>query len=841
MVSNVLIEASAGTGKTQALAMRLIALLKEGVKAHEIVALTFSRAAAGEIFERFVTLLAAEAQTSPNMTRCLRETIACQHLCSVGTLDSFLLRIVRSFPLELGLTGSLELLSDYDATAARRRISSSVLRRSDPETTPQFVQAFLAATDFEAVRSPVAEYEAIIKNWLELYLSNLTHPAWTQEKKTLGIYQILSAYEALYDREIRRKGQIVFSDVPRLMTRLDAATRQALEYRLDLKLKAWALDEFQDTSREQWKALEGLIDAAKQSDGEKSVFLVGDTKQAIYGWRNGDVSIFRAEQASGAYQIEQLTKSYRFGSAITRAVNQVFRSGRIQDEVPTWQSPEHESARPHPEGFVQTVELSFEGRFKQQHFIAPIVNALKAVNPVARGIATAILVRTNTFGEFLAKELTKEGVSGVVWEGESHILDTPALLAFLDLLILADHPGDPQAYRHFLSTWLCALKYPTGAPSAAQISAEFAQAFASRGLVRTFRELRALLPAEATNAWSDFTEERFTDFLRAAAEFELSLKPGVRLSDFAEFLKTKQKRNLAEPGKIKIMTIHRSKGLGFDYILLPLYEPRGLATSRDEVLFFESEEERQVRLLQEALCGYYVAMTRAKRAMTIFLHPSPKKSSKKPTLRFSDIVRDAYVGEIGNPTWYEDYQRGEKPLSAAVALPPLVRSPRKHWARKLPSVFSAEQISAGDLFAQTDTARGEARAIGSEIHAQYEAIDYLEVSVAQTDLEKALVKRGDEIELWREKSYELINNGAWVSGCIDRVVFYRDGTVMISDYKTNARHAHESVTAFQARLTTTYASQMKAYRDAVHLLTGIPTEKIQTQLLATATQSVFLV
>ena len=58
MKANVFIAASAGTGKTQALAERLIALVKGGLEPHEIVALTFSRAAAGEIFERFVSLLA---------------------------------------------------------------------------------------------------------------------------------------------------------------------------------------------------------------------------------------------------------------------------------------------------------------------------------------------------------------------------------------------------------------------------------------------------------------------------------------------------------------------------------------------------------------------------------------------------------------------------------------------------------------------------------------------------------------------------------------------------------------------------------------------------------------
>ena len=64
MTANELIEASAGTGKTQALAERLIALLRAGVQPQEIVALTFSRAAAGEIFERFVSLLAERAKTT---------------------------------------------------------------------------------------------------------------------------------------------------------------------------------------------------------------------------------------------------------------------------------------------------------------------------------------------------------------------------------------------------------------------------------------------------------------------------------------------------------------------------------------------------------------------------------------------------------------------------------------------------------------------------------------------------------------------------------------------------------------------------------------------------------
>ena len=85
--ANVLIEASAGTGKTQALAERLIELVKGRVQPQEIVALTFSRAAAGEIFERFVTLLAARAKDDPACAGLLRKVVETQHLSQIGTLS----------------------------------------------------------------------------------------------------------------------------------------------------------------------------------------------------------------------------------------------------------------------------------------------------------------------------------------------------------------------------------------------------------------------------------------------------------------------------------------------------------------------------------------------------------------------------------------------------------------------------------------------------------------------------------------------------------------------------------------------------------------------------------
>ena len=953
MSGNVLIEASAGTGKTQALAERLIDLIRGGVKPQEIVALTFSRAAAGEIFERFVTLLAESAAKDSKDAALLREVIATQHLSQIGTLDSFLMRIVRSFPLELGLQGQLAMMDDYEAASERARVSFGILRRTDAALKRAFNEAFALAMNRENVRSFTDTYRKFITDWHERYLAMPDASAWTKfqdpslkskvsgptfqrpegapdelkdfydwvegfrgsftgvkglAKKFLelgdglyagstvevdfnrkhrvfagedarniraaidyvlgyvlrmkvemakGVYTLVSSFEGEYAKKVRQAGRLVFADVPRLILGLGEDARLALEYRMDSRIRAWALDEFQDTSREQWKALAGLIDEAKQSGGEKSVFVVGDRKQAIYGWRNGDVRIFTGERESGAYRTDELKKSWRYGEPIVEAINRVFVDGQLRDEFPAWEAPRHETARPELGGFVQTVESPGP---KMESFVEPVYNALKAVDPVGRGISAAVLVRTNTFGEYLAAELKRRyKLNGVVWEGESDILDTPALLAFVDMLYLADHPGDKQAYEHFRRSPLARAKYGEKVPEAAEISGEFALSFATKGLVRTFRELRAALPEDPEAAWSVFTENRFTDMLRAAAEFELTLEPGVRLADFVSFLAAKKKRTVAEPGKIRILTIHRSKGLGFDYVVLPLYEhdaldaePEGPLVGEDWILpdpgprvtstmpeLQGAWRMRKDRAEQESLCAYYVAMTRAKRAMTIVLHPESKTTK---SLRFSQFVREAIKEPIGDPAWYlvqsakclvPSAAKEDSSLFALSTKHQALSTPRcarKRVARHLPSLGFHDGQSAGELFAGA-TARTAAIEKGVAAHAEFERVEW--IADPRDDFERALAKPEGLTALWREKPFEVFADGAWVSGRFDRVVF-ANGRATILDFKTNAIRRGESAADFETRMREAYAGQMRAYRAAVCALTGLEPEKVSAKLLLTS-------
>ena len=121
------------------------------------------------------------------------------------------------------------------------------------------------------------------------------------------------------------------------------------------------------------------------TDGEKSVFIVGDRKQAIYGWRNGDVGIFSREAAdSNAYETRKLNETYRSSPAVVEAVNRVFVRGRMRSEFPGWEADEHVSAKPDMPGFVQAVVAASP---KFDDYLEPVFNALAAVDPVKRSIS----------------------------------------------------------------------------------------------------------------------------------------------------------------------------------------------------------------------------------------------------------------------------------------------------------------------------------------------------------------------------------------------------------------------------------------------------------------------
>jgi len=1023
-MKNTLIKASAGTGKTFALATRMIRLMLLGTEPQHIVALTFSRAAAGEIFSRVAGRLAAAAAdaagaaeeaghifkgfdparaaklreaypqgfSSDVFAGLLRKLITSQHISMIGTIDSFMTRMVQAFPLELGLQGGLAMMDDYQAAREKRAAAAALLNTAaGSEAATRFCEAFHLATMgredksfcekldafidtwhaafldrpeaaawgnpttiWPATRSPFpihstpqhlaarlrdtlrATWEAVgraaawdefcafveafngtfsekaaVKNVLEAYTPggditiayNKKKVTFTAEQAQLireavetlfglalttkcnhtqGIHRLMSQIEAVYSAVTRRQGKLVFDDVPRLIAGLDQATRQNIEYRFDTRFRHWALDEFQDTSHAQWNAIRNLVEEAVQSTDERSMFIVGDMKQAIYGWRGGDVAIFEREAASGLYEPLALDSSYRYAPEIADCVNRIFGGPRVEaflaaraaDAGAKWARlwNTHHSAVQRA-GFVSVERVPAADKEKDERDMDPYLNAacgqLNRIRPWERGISAAVLVCANAHGAAFAEALRATGIPAV-WEGESAISDTPVVAALLNLLRVAEHPGNTLAWQHVRATPLATQVFADvfARPEAAAVRALSKRVLddvSRHGLPRALR-----LYIEAIGETDPFTRGRLDLLLRVAVQFTAAADAEATLTDFADYVNGFTTRDVADTSTVKIVTVHRSKGLGFDYVILPIIERLGIGSPRpddilsapdgawlltrppkpvvdaDPVLAAAATANLNAKVF-ESLCVQYVAMTRAKRAMTVLLKPSSTTSSD--TLFFSNHIEASLGGEL-------PWQQGDEQWFTAFAAPPLSNEPTEaSKCRRAPSeaagnvsmprrkIASAHERTASELFAARDT---EATRRGKHLHALLQKIEWLDGDDTTMEMpllpafRDALRKPSGLVELWRERSFEALDSGEWVSGVFDRVAIIEENgrrRAELYDYKTNRPRDNENAGPFAERMRQTYSPQMATYRRALTQLTGIPATDIRVTLLLTETMA----
>ena len=135
---NSVIMASAGTGKTYSLSMRYLQLLLFGVELKEILAVTFTRKAAGEIFDEIIAnlLKLIESETNCHQAEKSKLLAILKKLLTSGdvnisTIDSFFGSLLKAYAPELGITGEITMYSDQDDRPARK-VVRQFLRYATP-------------------------------------------------------------------------------------------------------------------------------------------------------------------------------------------------------------------------------------------------------------------------------------------------------------------------------------------------------------------------------------------------------------------------------------------------------------------------------------------------------------------------------------------------------------------------------------------------------------------------------------------------------------------------------------------------------------------------------------
>lgn len=496
-------------------------------------------------------------------------------------------------------------------------------------------------------------------------------------RELLPAYTLHSIDTTLEDIK-HEDGVAFFSDLTRRVAEVVKDEPVPFIYeRIGERYRHFLIDEFQDTSLLQWNALLPLVDNALASGG--TVLLVGDGKQAIYRWRNGEVRLFvelpklfgmdptdeaqiqRAETLARTYvQGEPLAHNRRSAQRVIAFNNQLFRElGNLLHPSlkKVYHDLEQQSWLPSP-GTVR-ITLDEEGRKGTELHDAIVGHALSSLqHALNQGFDlddVAFLVRSKRTGRMVATHLLAHGYSVVSPDGLQLAAD-PAVQLLVECLRHLVRGDEGSAAR--------ALQWHAIVTSTADKVASVAWSIPlnANGRPDPVQALKELLGGHQCTALRTSVATLITDIART-----LGLAPGAdgallifldevhawsteHTQDIAGFLdhwdrSGGQRSNAAPHGTnaVQVMTVHKSKGLEFPVVIVPDARMVGpashgeffwidpgdavpeleIALARDgkalrELELPELEEERTLRVL-DGLNLLYVAFTRASQHLHVFV------------------------------------------------------------------------------------------------------------------------------------------------------------------------------------------------------------------------------
>ena len=495
--------------------------------------------------------------------------------------------------------------------------------------------------------------------------------------QTRAFRDLLDHYAATADRLMASDGMVSFDDVTRLVGSaagdgtLDAARWRGIRF-----AKHLLIDEFQDTSPSQWRVLERLAEHAVTASG--SFFAVGDRKQAIYGWRGGAAELIDALPdffAAGKRPLVSLdlAASYRSSPAILDTVNRVFerlaKAEPLADHariaaLASSEFPRHQAAREALPGWVRlrTCAAPEEGQKGTALLLAAAATRAAVLSRANPGKSVGVLVRTNKAAELVIAELKRNGIVASA-EGGQPLADSPAVELVLSALHLVDHPSDAAARFHVATSPLASLLGLDTTGAAGDIPASCVATLdrLRRDLIdEGYGPVLARLTAAVGTSGSHRDLRRLEQLVAAAREWDLeggqSRDGLVRTAPFVHHCRTV---NVADPvvSPIRVMTIHKAKGLEFDLVVLTdldrklvAHPPRVVVDRKSplepirRILVHVSKENQPLLpddwqevcaaasdpVIREAIATLYVGLTRAAQGMEILIRPATDKERSIP-------------------------------------------------------------------------------------------------------------------------------------------------------------------------------------------------------------------
>ncbi len=612
----LLILAGAGAGKTKTLVERIVAITKKGVSPSKILAITFTNKAAHEMRDRVYARLEDDS--------ILNSPVSMNERPFISTFHALGVHLIKENAQLLGLPRFFGIFDKGDQKQAVKNALKAF--DLDPKQyDPGKIQSAISREKGAGVTQQ--EFEEKVG---DDFFGSLVAKVWRK-----------------YEETLRKEKALDFDDLllysARLLDRDDIRAHYA---------KVWEyihIDEYQDTNGVQYKIAKSL------SQTSKNLCVVGDIDQNIYSWRGARIrNILDFEKDYPEAQVILLEENYRSTQTILHVANHIIKKNTFRKEKNLFTKNETGEPLSLFEGFDEVSEAEFV--------------ATQCEKIIAKGTKPeeiAVLYRANFQSRALEEAFLSYGVSyqllGTKFFERKEVKD---VMSYIKAGLEPESLSDIKRIINIPTRGIGKvglLKIFEGKSESLPV--------ATRGKYIAFQELlkrigecaRTKKPSETVKFV--MTESGIEQELKQGGEEEVERLENIRelvtlatrydempgVDGIEKFLTDaalqSDQDDLEKPvGGVKLMTVHASKGLEFDYVFITGLEENLFPHKRmDEVVANEDDEEER-RL-------FYVALTRAKKK--IFLSYAQMRTifgSKQvniPSEFIFDVPEDMIVREEG--------------------------------------------------------------------------------------------------------------------------------------------------------------------------------------------------
>lgn len=592
----VMIIAGAGSGKTRVLTYRIAHLLRQGVAPFNILSLTFTNKAAGEMRKRIEDLVGPAAKS-----------------LWMGTFHSVFARILRSEAEHLGFPQNFSI---YDTDDAKNLIKSIV---KEMGLDDKLYKASAVYSRISGAKNRLISSEAYFND------------RQIREDDALAQRPMMSKIYLTYQDRLRKAQAMDFDDLL-FNTNILFRDKPEVLYKYQERFKYVMVDEYQDTNVCQY-----LI-TRKLSAMHQNLCVVGDDAQSIYAFRGANIeNILNFERDYPELKTFRLEQNYRSTNSIVQAANSVIKRNARQLKKTVWTANEEGASIE----VLQNNSDTEEGRI-----VATLIFEEK-MQMGFRNSDFAVLYRTNAQSRSIEEALRKLNIKYRIYGGLSFYQrkEIKDLVSYLRFLV---NPADEEAFKRIINLPKRGIGDTTVAKvfiianeqglelqevldnatallggkigNAVETFATMVKAWRVAMTKKNAYDIANLVARESgliRELYEDKTPEGVSryenvqELLNAIKEFvEDEERPDKTLATFLQEVSLMTDADDAEKNaedSVTLMTIHAAKGLEFKSVFIVGLEenifPSHMVSSSEDL-----EEERRL---------FYVAITRAEKKLRI--------------------------------------------------------------------------------------------------------------------------------------------------------------------------------------------------------------------------------